>query len=210
MKHKSINKMSIVVAVRVRPFNQREKDLKSKLCVKMKNNTTVIFDGNGKERSFTFDHSFWSHDGFEIEKDGMIVAKNKKFADQDNVYEKVGRQVLTNAIGGYHCCLFAYGQTGSGKSYSMIGYGVNRGIVPIISEEIFLVSEEKTSESKSFEIKFSMLEIYNEKVQDLMGNINDRPSTGLKIRQSKKHGVFVDKLSKHIVKSYEEIEERKT
>ena len=168
----------------------------------------MIFDGNGKERSFTFDHSFWSHDGFKIEKEGMIVAKNKKFADQDKVYEKVGRQVLTNAINGYHCCLFAYGQTGSGKSYSMIGYGVNRGIVPIISEEIFAVAEERTSESKSFEIKFSMLEIYNEKVQDLMADINDRPSSGLKIRQSKKHGVFVDKLSKHIVKNYEEIEER--
>lgn len=35
---------------------------------------------------------------------------------------------------GYNCCLFAYGQTGAGKSYSMIGYGVNRGIIPMVSE----------------------------------------------------------------------------
>jgi kinesin family protein 13 len=45
--------------------------------------------------------------------------------------------VLDNAWQGYHCCLFAYGQTGSGKSYSMIGYGANKGIVPITLNEIF-------------------------------------------------------------------------
>jgi len=38
---------------------------------------------------------------------------------------------------GYNCCLFAYGQTGAGKSYSMIGYGANRGIIPLACEEIF-------------------------------------------------------------------------
>jgi len=45
--------------------------------------------------------------------------------------------VLDNAWQGYHCCLFAYGQTGSGKSYSMVGYGANKGIVPIACDEIF-------------------------------------------------------------------------
>lgn len=38
---------------------------------------------------------------------------------------------------GYNCCLFAYGQTGAGKSYSMIGYGVNRGLIPMVCEELF-------------------------------------------------------------------------
>jgi len=45
--------------------------------------------------------------------------------------------VLDNAFEGYHTCLFAYGQTGSGKSYSMIGYGDNKGIVPLATTEIF-------------------------------------------------------------------------
>ena len=200
--------MSIVVAVRVRPFNQREKDLKTKLCVKMRGNTTILVNESGGERKFTFDHSFWSHDGFKTEKDGTIVPKSDKFADQALVYDKVGRQILSNALRGYHCCLFAYGQTGSGKSYSMIGYGVNRGIVPIISEQIFIKAKELKSETRSFSIRFSMLEIYNEKVQDLMARIEDRPKGGLKVRESKKHGVFVDKLSKHAVTSYEEIEEK--
>lgn len=60
-----------------------------------------------------------------------------KYADQQEVYECLGRQVLDNAWEGYHCCLFAYGQTGSGKSYSMVGYGANKGIVPIACDEIF-------------------------------------------------------------------------
>ena len=198
--------MSIVVAVRVRPFNQREKDLKSKLCVKMTGNTTVLKNEHGKERSFTFDHSFWSHNGFKTQKDGTVVGKDDRFADQLTVYNKVGKQVLRNALRGFHCCLFAYGQTGSGKSYSMIGYGVNRGIVPIISEELFMKAKELKSDTKSFGIQFSMLEIYNEKVQDLMVDIGKRPKGGLKIRQSKKHGVFVAGLTKHVVESYEEIE----
>ena len=53
----------------------------------------------------------------------MNPTATKKYADQQIVYEAVGKNILDNAFGGYHCCLFAYGQTGSGKSYSMIGYG---------------------------------------------------------------------------------------
>jgi hypothetical protein len=54
-----------------------------------------------------------------------------KYADQKLVFEQVGLEILSNAWEGYHCCLFAYGQTGAGKSYSMVGYGANKGIVPI-------------------------------------------------------------------------------
>ena len=50
-----------------------------------------------------------------------------------------------------------------------------------------------------------MLEIYNEKVQDLLVPINKRPPTGLKIRESKALGVFVADLTKYPVSSYEEI-----
>jgi len=56
----------------------------------------------------------------------MKATSSGKYADQDKVYQAVGKTVLDNAWQGYHCCLFAYGQTGSGKSYSMIGYGPNK------------------------------------------------------------------------------------
>ena len=44
------------------------------------------------------------------------------------VFDDLGKGVLDNAWKGYNCSLFAYGQTGSGKSYSMVGYGQNKGI----------------------------------------------------------------------------------
>lgn len=49
-----------------------------------------------------------------------------KYADQKQVFERIGKKILDNAYAGYHCCLFAYGQTGSGKSYSMIGFDENK------------------------------------------------------------------------------------
>ena len=58
--------MSVKVGVRVRPFNQREADLNCKLCVDMIESKTRLFDADDPEkfRDFTFDYSFWSHDGF--------------------------------------------------------------------------------------------------------------------------------------------------
>lgn len=46
---------------------------------------------------------------------------------QSYVYDNLGAGILSNAWDGYNSTLFAYGQTGSGKSYSMVGYGVNKG-----------------------------------------------------------------------------------
>ena len=48
---------------------------------------------------------------------------------QKKVFDDLGRGVLENAWKGYNCSLFAYGQTGSGKSYSMVGYGKNKGVL---------------------------------------------------------------------------------
>ena len=61
----------------------------------------------------------------------------------------------------YYCCLFAYGQTGADKSYSIVGYGNNKGIVPISCEEIFNGINENKDPNLHFEIEVIMLEIYN-------------------------------------------------
>lgn len=98
------------------------------------------------------------------------------------MFEAVGLEILDNAWKGYHCCLFAYGQTGAGKSYSMVGYGANKGIVPISCEEIFNRIRNNEEKNKEYEVDISMLEIYNERVQDLLIPISKRPKEGLKIR----------------------------
>ena len=70
--------MSVVVAVRVRPFNQREIGLNSTLCVEMDGATRTslldLVDGK-KNKDYFFDYSFWSHDGFEINEDGLVKIK---------------------------------------------------------------------------------------------------------------------------------------
>ncbi len=201
--------MSVQVGVRVRPFNAREKKNESECIISMPGgNQTRIRDEKGKEKIYTFDHSFWSHDGYKILDDGYLSPEDEKYADQKMIFDTVGQQVLDNAWQGYHCCLFAYGQTGSGKSYSMVGYGANKGIVPISCDEIFKRINQNQEKDKIYEVQVSMLEIYNEKVQDLLIPPNKRPSGGLRIRESKVMGIFVEELTKYPVTSYEEINKK--
>lgn len=48
------------VAVRVRPFNQREKDANSKLVVSMSGNQTILINPKTKEeKKFAYDYSYW-------------------------------------------------------------------------------------------------------------------------------------------------------
>ena len=201
--------MSIQVAVRVRPFNSREKEKTSKCIISMSGPSTTIIDDLQQEKTFTFDYSFWSHDCYIESPSGYLSPdSSQKYADQKLVFDTLGRQILDNAWKGYHCCLFAYGQTGAGKSYSMVGYGNNKGIVPISCEEIFNRINENKDPNLHFEVEVSMLEIYNEKVQDLLMPPSKRPTTGLKIRESKTLGIFVEGLTKYPVMSYKEISDK--
>ncbi|XP_033735609.1 kinesin-like protein KIF28P isoform X3 [Pecten maximus] len=200
------NSDSVKVAVRVRPFNQREKNAGSACIISMKGNSTTITDPNsGQEKTFSFDHSYWSHDGFIEDKDGVNKSESDHYADQRRVFSDLGKGVLDNAWQGYNAALFAYGQTGSGKSYSMIGYGPNKGIVPITCEELFKVIESNKDKDKQLQVSFSMLEIYNEKVRDLL--VKNKAETGsLKIRQDQKMGFYVEGLKHVPVRNYKEIE----
>lgn len=152
----------------MRPFTPRELKMQSELCVTMTGNTTILKGEDGKERTFAFDHCFWSHDGFTEKSDGFLEPTGDRYADQNLVFDKVGREILDNAWDGYHCCLFAYGQTGSGKSYSIVGYGANKGVVPRCADAIFERIDSQRGKDHVFEVTVSMMEIYNEKVHDLL------------------------------------------
>jgi hypothetical protein len=96
---------SVMVAVRVRPFNKRELALNSKLIVEMVGGKTILKDPHGRDKpkEFTFDYSYWSFN-----------QDDHNFVDNPKVYNDLGVHVLNNAWNGYNMCLFAYGQTGSG------------------------------------------------------------------------------------------------
>jgi len=163
---------------------------------------------NDQEKQFTFDYSYWSHSGYKEEDNGLLVATDDNYATQMGVYKDLGEAVLNNCFEGYNTSLFAYGQTGSGKSYSMVGYGPNKGIIPIVCENLFRrVDEGKQNPSVSYQVTVVMMEIYNEQLRDLLHpKVNKKG--GLKIRSNKKIGVYIPGLKEEPVDSYEAIERK--
>ena len=200
---------SVKVAVRVRPYNSREKAEGAELCVQMTGNTTKIWNKEtGYEKEFNFDYSYWSHDGFTEDPASGVLRKSSPssiYADQQTVFNDLGVEVLDNAWNGYNVCLFAYGQTGSGKSYSIVGYGANKGIIPITCEEVFSRIKQPQTKKVDYQVEVSMLEIYNEQIQDLLTPPANREKGGLKVRENPKTGVYVEGLKKMTVNSYAEI-----
>ena len=127
-----------------------------------------------------------------------------EYASQQFVYQGLGRGVLNNALNGFNCCLFAYGQTGSGKSYSFVGYGTNKGIVPQVCDEIFKRKTDiEASGSTQLQVTFSMMEIYNEKIRDLL-NPDPKTNNDLKVRTTPK-GTFVEGAKAKAVGSFKAI-----
>jgi kinesin family member 1 len=191
-----------------------EIEKKSKICIAMpsKEQTSITQPETDAPKMFTFDFSYWSHDGFKKdEKTGCSVADgpDSKYASQQTVYEDLGKIVLDNAFDGYNCSLFAYGQTGSGKSYSMVGYGVDKGIIPLACEQLFKRVDDSRGKDPnvSYQITVTMLEIYNEQVRDLLTS-KPPPNGGLKLREKKGIGVYVEGLGNRPVANYAEIEAR--
>ncbi|XP_045207845.2 kinesin-like protein KIF28P isoform X2 [Mercenaria mercenaria] len=206
---------NVKVAVRVRPFNGRERDRNAVLIIEMSGATTKIIDpsGSNEEKKFTFDYSYWSHDGCKDNGTGYFAPdtsspNGKKFADQQKVFDELGVGVLNNAWEGYNSTLFAYGQTGSGKSWSMVGYDVNKGIVPLYCEQLFKGIEKKVAEGakSQYEVTFTMLEIYNENCRDLLDSSGSK--SALRVRQHPKSGFYADGLNETAVGSYQDIEQK--
>lgn len=84
-----------------------------------------------------------------------------------------------------------------------MGYKPNVGIVPIACEEIFKrIDADKENITKTYEITLGMLEIYNEKVQDLLIPVEKRPPQGMKIRESQSLGFYAEGLKKVPVRNF--------
>ncbi|KAG9268979.1 kinesin-like protein KIF28P [Astyanax mexicanus] len=186
----------VKVAVRVRPFNKRERDAGSRCIVSMSNSIITLQDPRNQQnrRTFTFDYTFWSHSGFTRDPTGLFIPEEEggRYADQASVFQGLGEGVLDNALQGYNATLLAYGQTGSGKSYSMLGYGPNKGLVPTLCSRLFHFIR-TNQDSRQCQVFFSMLEIYNEQVVDLLSR-SSRSGGGLRVREDQHTGFYVEAL----------------
>eukprot|EP00079_Xenopus_tropicalis_P027952 XP_012822408.1 PREDICTED: kinesin-like protein KIF1B isoform X5 [Xenopus tropicalis] len=188
---------SVKVAVRVRPFNSRELSKESKCIIQMQgNSTSIINPKNPKEaaKSFSFDYSYWSHTSQD----------DPCFASQSRVYNDIGKEMLEHAFEGYNVCIFAYGQTGAGKSYTMMGKQeeTQAGIIPQLCEDLFEKINDNNNDEVSFSVEVSYMEIYCERVRDLL---NPKNKGNLRVREHPLLGPYVEDLSKLAVTSYTDI-----
>ncbi|CAN8014787.1 unnamed protein product, partial [Ixodes persulcatus] len=160
---------------------------------------------SSEAKSFHFDHCFWSHDGFLRLDDGYCApdpehVRGSVYADQERVYKEIGQDVVQSAWQGYNAALMAYGQSGSGKSYSIIGYGANIGKLNSPTQLL-------ASCRMFFQVELSMLEIYNEAVRDLL-TTKEGSRKGLKVREHPKKGFFAEGLTRCLVTSFRDVQER--
>lgn len=118
-------------------------------------------------------------------------------SSQEDIFDKVGRQVIKNSIEGYNNAVFCYGQTGSGKTYTMCGSKLwkERGLIPRIMIDIFKTIRE--IKSYIFELYISYLEIYNENAYDLL----DKEHSEIDLDNWKKIIVYEDNYGNIIMKN---------
>ncbi|XP_012907328.2 kinesin-like protein KIF1A isoform X10 [Mustela putorius furo] len=190
---------SVKVAVRVRPFNSREMSRDSKCIIQMSGSTTTIINPKqpkGDPKSFSFDYSYWSHTSPE----------DINYASQKQVYRDIGEEMLQHAFEGYNVCIFAYGQTGAGKSYTMMGKQEKdqQGIIPQLCEDLFSRINDTTNDNMSYSVEVSYMEIYCERVRDLL---NPKNKGNLRVREHPLLGPYVEDLSKLAVTSYNDIQD---
>lgn len=214
---------NVKVFCRVRPPNERERGVAgstlsgsagyfarrsdaafTKACVTVPNSdasqqTLFLHGKHGPARTFTFDRVFGQQ------------------ASQTDVFQAVGAPITRACLEGYNGTIFAYGQTGSGKTFTMQGpddvidadsMGLTqeqldlRGLVPRVFDFLFENVVEKDKDAKVQHVfKCSFLEIYNERVYDLLDGGSTKDPTGLQLRENGRKGVHVEGLIESVVTS---------
>ncbi|CAE7578730.1 unc-104 [Symbiodinium natans] len=179
---------NIRVAVRCRPFNARERaEGAVRNALSCNDSTVQVMESTRLPKEFHYDHVFGCG------------------ATQEVVFQAVGLHLLDNAMNAYNGCIFAYGQTGSGKSHSIMGDvedEVEQGILPRACTRLFSMLEGRRQD-KGFEatVLASYLEIYNEKIFDLLTGGNPGE---LQVRNHPELGPIVPHLTECPVESFEE------
>uniref|UniRef100_A0A7S3ST25 Kinesin motor domain-containing protein n=1 Tax=Emiliania huxleyi TaxID=2903 RepID=A0A7S3ST25_EMIHU len=177
---------SVTVAVRCRPFNQRELEQREANIVTIGGDGYVELEQpDDASKRFNFDFSYDEN------------------STQDTVYRDLGQPLLQQAFEGWNGTIFAYGQTGSGKTFSMAGTKALPGMVPKMCKELYTKIEEKMEANPNikFLVTCSFLEIYNEVLYDLLDPNASRQGTGkrrgetqLDVKEHPTLGVYVSGL----------------
>ncbi|NXD73150.1 KIF14 protein, partial [Eolophus roseicapillus] len=183
-----VENTKVIVAVRVRPFNNREKNENSLPVISMNGSETSVRNpATNQAYSFSYDFSFWSFDKC-----------HPNFASQATIYRTLAVPLLKRAFEGYNACLFAYGQTGSGKSYTMMGFDEDRGIIPRLCEDLFTqIAQMDKQQVVLYHLEMSFFEVYNEKIHDLLvfKAESEQKKEPLRVREHPVLGPYVEGLT---------------
>lgn len=176
---------SIKVCCRFRPQNQLEKDQSGKICITLGDDITSVYVPN-IDSSFVFDRVFGSE------------------ASQKEVYDYAAKPIINGVLRGFNGTVFAYGQTASGKTHTMEGPDiedeVQMGVIPRMVWSIF-DGIDHAADYIEFVVKVAIVEIYNERIRDLL----DPKKDNLKIHEDKARGVFIGGVTETYVGSEQEI-----
>jgi kinesin family protein C2/C3 len=164
---------------------------------------------------------------FTFPNDGEVTVTdekgNKNLFSYDRVYAPNTTQAqvsedtteyIQSVMDGYNVSIFAYGQTGSGKTYTMEGPPENPGVNLNALKTLFQLSEERAPMFE-YKIKVSIFEIYNEKIKDLIANLDKKKDKDKKEKKKDEEehkilhlpdgGVEVTGLSWLTVKSLQDV-----
>ncbi|BAT95053.1 hypothetical protein LR48_Vigan10g090000 [Vigna angularis] len=160
-------KGNIRVFCRCRPLNASEIANGSASVVNFESssdNELQVICAESSKKQFKFDHVFGPED------------------NQEAVFQQT-KPIVTSVLDGYNVCIFAYGQTGTGKTFTMEGTPEHRGVNYRTLEELFRITDERNGTMK-YELSVSMLEVYNEKIRDLLVENSTQPTKKLEIKQA--------------------------
>ncbi|KAG7452472.1 kinesin heavy chain [Guyanagaster necrorhizus] len=185
---------NIKVVCRFRPPNAIEQREGGENVVAFDDNLTTV-----KLRSTSLT-SGPEKDGFTFDRVFPMGTK------QHEVFDYGVKDIVKDVLDGYNGTVFAYGQTGSGKTFTMMGADIDsddlKGIIPRITEQIFQSIVESDAHLE-YLVKASYMEIYLEKIRDLLAPQNDN----LQVHEEKSKGVYVKNLSDYYVSSAREVYE---
>ena len=171
---------NVNVICRFRPMNELEKTSGNEQVCMFTSPTSLQFNSTREKNRyrFNFDRIF------------------PPSSTQQDIYSFGVKGIIDSVLDGYNGTVLAYGQTSSGKTYTMQGEMSSEntmGIIPRMISHVFDFIHEQ--DSTEFMIKVSMIEIYQERIRDLL----DISRVNLPIREDTIKGIYVDGCSERYV-----------
>ncbi|XP_069840642.1 kinesin-like protein KIF22 isoform X2 [Dendropsophus ebraccatus] len=173
------------VAVRLRPYMEKEED---KACVRGLDSQSLEIV-NWRNQLETMQYQF---DAFYGDK-----------ATQREIYTGSVYPILPHLLVGQNASVFAYGPTGAGKTHTMLGNPNQPGIIPRAVRDLLQMTREPEEENWSFSITMSYVEIYQEKVMDLL----EPKNKDLPIREDKDHNILIPGVTQKTINSFSDFDE---